>query len=244
MNPLYMIELQLDLPALLRFLRTQGLERSEEDDDLGYGIHAWMTAAFGDLAPRPWRLLAGKGRPARVLGYAQHDAGVLRRRLYEFAEPSVFAVCAQPEMAIASRAMPSSWRSGRRLGFEVQCCPVGRKAGTGIEKDLFLLRADSAGVQGLRRDEVYCQWVREQLERNDAAVVKAIRLEGFRLVRQTRKTQGSDGNRICRRLVRPQALVRGELTVKDPEAFAALVRRGVGRHRAFGYGMLLLRPAP
>ena len=28
----------------------------------------------------------------------------------------------------------------------------------------------------------------------------------------------------------------------DSEAFSALLRRGVGRHRAFGFGMLLLRP--
>jgi CRISPR system Cascade subunit CasE len=37
-------------------------------------------------------------------------------------------------------------------------------------------------------------------------------------------------------------LLRGELTVADPDAFSALLARGVGRHRAFGYGMLLLRP--
>ncbi|WP_083761830.1 type I-E CRISPR-associated protein Cas6/Cse3/CasE [Alkalilimnicola ehrlichii MLHE-1] len=45
------------------------------------------------------------------------------------------------------------------------------------------------------------------------------------------------------RLVRPDALVTGRLTVRDPDTFATLVARGVGRHRAFGFGMLLLRPA-
>jgi len=30
--------------------------------------------------------------------------------------------------------------------------------------------------------------------------------------------------------------------VRDPTGFAALLARGVGRHRAFGFGMLLLRP--
>jgi CRISPR system Cascade subunit CasE len=31
--------------------------------------------------------------------------------------------------------------------------------------------------------------------------------------------------------------------VADPAAFAQLLARGVGRHRAFGLGMLLLRPS-
>jgi CRISPR system Cascade subunit CasE len=40
----------------------------------------------------------------------------------------------------------------------------------------------------------------------------------------------------------PDAVLEGVLEVVDGEAFAALLRRGVGRHRAFGFGMLLLRP--
>ena len=37
--------------------------------------------------------------------------------------------------------------------------------------------------------------------------------------------------------------MRGILAITDPTAFADLLARGVGRHRAYGYGMLLLRPA-
>ena len=239
MNSLHMIEVQMDLAALFRFLKIQGFGGNHEDEDLGYGVHAWLTAAFGEFSPRPWRLFFSRDRSPQILGYAHHDAGVLRQRLCEFADPSVMAVCGDPTGSIASRTMPA-WQPGRRLGFEVQCCPVGRKAGTGIEKDLFLIRADRAGEQGLRRDAVYCDWVREQLERNGAAHVDDIRLDGFRLVRQTRKIQAAPRTR--HKLVRPQALLRGELTVVDPDAFAELLSRGVGRHRAFGYGMLLLRP--
>ena len=39
------------------------------------------------------------------------------------------------------------------------------------------------------------------------------------------------------------ATVHGTMTVTDPAAFAQLLAHGVGRHRAYGYGMLLLRPA-
>jgi CRISPR system Cascade subunit CasE len=34
----------------------------------------------------------------------------------------------------------------------------------------------------------------------------------------------------------------GILEVTGGEAFARLLARGVGRHRAFGFGMLLLKP--
>jgi CRISPR system Cascade subunit CasE len=32
--------------------------------------------------------------------------------------------------------------------------------------------------------------------------------------------------------------------VDDPEAFSEMLMHGVGRHCSFGYGMLLLKPAP
>lgn len=237
MSGFHMVELQLELPALLRFLHGQGLD-TQADQDLGYGVHAWMGAAFGELAPKPWRLLMGRGRPPRVLGYASHGADALRLRLEEFADPSVLAVC--PPDRVASRAMPR-WREGRHLAFEVQACPVGRKAGSGIEKDVFLIRADATEGE-LRRDAVYCDWAREQIERGGAAKVTSIHLDGFRLIRQMRRPHGTSRDRKRSQLVRPQALFRGELTVADPEAFEGLLARGVGRHRSFGYGMLLLRP--
>ena len=40
----------------------------------------------------------------------------------------------------------------------------------------------------------------------------------------------------------PDTTFSGVLRVTDTDAFGALLARGVGRHRAFGYGMVLLRP--
>ena len=41
----------------------------------------------------------------------------------------------------------------------------------------------------------------------------------------------------------PDALIRGELEITDGAKFAKLLAGGIGRHKAYGYGMLLLRPA-
>ena len=36
--------------------------------------------------------------------------------------------------------------------------------------------------------------------------------------------------------------MRGTLTITDPVEFGSLLANGIGRHKAYGYGMLLLRP--
>jgi len=238
-NGLQMVECQLDPTALLRFLRGQGLDDPRRGPDLGYGTHAWLKAAFGDLAPRPWRLLADRKRPARVLGYGMASAERLREQLESFATPQVEAVC--PPDAIAGKPMPD-WQSDRRLGFEVLLCPVGRKAGSGIEKDLFLLGADHAPESRLDRARIYSDWLRPKLEENGACGVERLWLEGFRRTSQQRKARRDEGPRKVARLERPEALLAGTLRIQDPVEFGKLLARGIGRHKAFGYGMLLLKP--
>lgn len=213
----------------------------DRDEDLGYGVHAWLAAAFGQGTIRPWRLLYDSRRPTRILGYTTRDASELRERLGAFAEPSVYAVVPDPENDILTRPMPT-WRAGQRLAFEVQCCPVGRKSGSGLEKDMFLIAADHSGSDSIDRESVYTVWAAERLERDNACSIRKIRLDGFRLVRQLRQTQPEGNGRTRARLVRPMALIRGELIVGDPESFNAMLARGIGRHVAFGYGMVLLRP--
>ena len=37
-------------------------------------------------------------------------------------------------------------------------------------------------------------------------------------------------------------VMHGTLSITDTQRFADLLTRGIGRHRAYGYGMLLLSP--
>lgn len=235
--PLRMIELRVDIPALVRFLQDQGLNTGR-DEDLGYGAHAWLKAAFGDQAPKPFRLLPGRG-VTRLLGYTRYPSEELKQHAITFATPAAAVVC--DSAGIAGKTMPEEWPAGRRLGFEVLACPVSRKEGT--EKDVFLRHVDGlgAGQNAADRADVYRDWLARQM--SPAAELASVGLDGFRLIQQLRRRRGRGGRRgVERGLIRPHALLQGELTVTDGEAFAALLARGVGRHRAFGYGMLLLRP--
>lgn len=231
-----MIDLRLDPRRLLHFAYAQG---HRADDDFGYALHAWFAAALGNLAPKPFRCLETRNGDLRVLGYGDADVATLSDHVASFTEPEAAAVC--DWYRSASKTMPTEWQSGRRLGFEVRACPVSRGE---RERDIYLVSVEQSKAQGIEplpRAEVYRQW----LEKRFGEVVnpQRISLTGMRRVRtyrlhRSRGTVSSGG----RTVERPDALFSGELTVVDPEGFNKLLARGIGRHRAFGFGMLLLRP--
>ena len=161
--------------------------------------------------------------------------------------------------------MPDAFAAGRTLGFEVRACPIVRtRRGDGEgsrELDVFLHRALAVPTEErVVREAVYREWLSAKLAAGGAEVVQARmhRLDQAPLVRRRHPpepgygTAAPDGRpqrlqatRAGRRIMarRPDVTFRGALRVTDPDAFARLLARGVGRHRAFGYGMLLLRPA-
>lgn len=76
-------------------------------------------------------------------------------------------------------------------------------------------------------------------EGSGAVLVGAPRLESFRLATVTRRRH----DRSVRRFARPDAEFAGVLAIEDGATFSRALARGLGRHRSFGFGMILLRPA-
>jgi CRISPR system Cascade subunit CasE len=238
MSALYMVELRLEPSALIRFANDQGIN-PHKDEDLGYAAHAWLMAMFGQDAPKPFRLLHDKlGRkPPRLLGFTRKPGAELAQRAQSFALPSALQACPL-DSGFASKPMPDHWQAGRRLGFEVLACPVSRLGQR--EEDVYvrhLRETEGQEQERQSREALYLQWLVRQL--GDAARLEDFTIDGFANVRQLRKAEG-EGRRDFQR---PQALLGGVLQVQDGEAFNTLLARGIGRHRAFGYGMLLLKPA-
>lgn len=234
---LYMLRMELDGAALMRFAAAQGLARVD-DDGFGYILHAWLAAMFGELAPKPFHLQSARYKhPSTLLGYTQADHTRLMEHASAFADPLALAVL-RPD-GLASKPMPSAWRAGQRLRLDVLACPMTRK--DGIEKDVYLRALDRLGEATPSRAAVYRDWLKRQLE--GAVEMLDVRIDGLARVRMTRRAAAPGGGRRLIRIERPQALFSALADVRDPEAFAQALQRGIGRHRAFGYGMLLLKPA-
>lgn len=206
-------------------------------DDLGYALHTLLAAAFGEAAPKPFRHF---GDVRGLLAYTTHDPDALQLAA-QTAAPDVHATLGLERFA--TRSFPTEWASGRRLGFEVRVRPVLRTR-EGRERDVFQMAAEKSGGDEFdrTREAVYGEWLAQELARNDAAHIERLQLDGFRLTASLRKGSAAGGKRPSQRVAGPDALFSGELTVRDPAGFAALLVRGLGRHRAFGFGMLLLRP--
>lgn len=254
MSPeLHMAQLELDAAHLLGIARDRRWSR-RRFDDLGYLVHQQLAALFGDLAPRPFRPQVQRGRWLPLLGYTSADAERLRHAAEEFAQPAELSACRLP--ALSTKPMPASlFQAGRRLGFEVRACPVVRLAAAvetswcgkpqsfraGTELDAYLhrryLKDDDAS-----RERVYLDWLGARIANAGAAVLVDARLHAFRRVRVLRQGRRQDGDREVTVSERPDALLTGALEVANPAAFRALLARGLGRHCAFGFGMLLLRP--
>ena len=143
------------------------------------------------------------------------------------------------------RPFPTKWAVGHTLGFEVRVRPIIREGKTGRERDAFLAAAETAGDATLDRGEVYVKWLRELLARQGGAELVGARMTRYQQLGVTRKSQkdGADDVRHSRLVNGPDAVLAGQLRVTQSQGFAQLLANGLGRHRAFGFGLLMLRPA-
>jgi CRISPR system Cascade subunit CasE len=239
---MYLLQFWPDMPLLMRWADTQDMLPRDGDDDLGYALHALLAAAFNKLAPKPFVLLRDSSKSPALLAYSQHTAKALRAEAATFALPEAIASIGLD--TLADKIMPDHYVAGQRLGFRVRVRPTVRTDRAGDrtkvrEIDAFLAAiADTQPGEGPRRDAVYRDWLTRRLAQGGAAI-EQLSVDAFRLAQVHRR----DRNRRLRGGPGPEATFTGLLSVRDPERFAALLARGVGRHRAFGFGMLLLRPA-
>ena len=241
-NPVHMVRAEIDLGSFYRWAASRQLMTPAVFDD-GYAMHCLLTEVFGDQAPKPFRLITNRSdRSASGLlyGYSRQSADQLIDTAVTYSDP--LQALAVPSGDIQTKLMPAGWKRGRRLGFEVLVRPVTRRTRNadrpGREQDAFQPRKTRVleGGSPSSREDVYVRWLSIQMERHGRVKVEEGRLHSFQNVRVIRKRRGPS-------IAGPSAVMRGTFTVRDGDAFTQLLGRGVGRHRSYGYGMLLLRPS-
>ena len=253
---LHMIQVELDAKGLTTLGRMLGLPLRQTDTN--YLVHCALGELFQDQAPKPYSIEndGAPGRQVRVLGYTDVDDETLQSLAQGFASPTVYQI-GQWER-LASKPMPDTFPEGMRLGFELRACPVIRKssAGSGTNKkgqertwkagqelDVFLAQQWTSD-ESLDRESVYVEWLQRQFSTRGGAKLIDAGVDRFSIERMVRRTQtNANGDRTAHTVKRPDVTLSGTLTVTDSDAFQALLRSGIGRHKSFGFGMLKVRRA-
>jgi CRISPR system Cascade subunit CasE len=242
---LHMLRLDPDPFAAARWGAAQGVMREGSDD--GYLWHALLRAVFGEMAPKPFRHMERKGG-SYLLGYTPADKETLQAHADAFADPAAAEAIRLGSLAV--KPLPKAFIADQRFRFEVRVRPVVRTTRNdphgkpGREIDAFLAAAHRT-TEPLSREEVYRDWLRKAL--GDSVAPTNVRISALRRSRPLRRgAPDATGRRplvaVGRKGGAPDLVLQGELTVRDGDAFSQLLARGVGRHRAFGFGMLLLLP--
>lgn len=249
---LHLIRLQIDLPGLARAAADRGWTKGPvQSFDEGAALHHMLGESFGPGVLQPFRLLVPpRSQRGNLYAYADRSAEDLAETVSQVALPEARQALALD--TLEGKAMPSSWEVGKRLGFDLRARPTVRLASAivagdgearekgfakGAEVDAFLAQAlrQSADVQdqgaATSRETVYASWLTARL--SGSAEIEDVRLAKFRRTRAARTGRAQEG---------PDATLHGVLRIADPAKFAERLSRGIGRHRAYGYGMLLLRP--
>lgn len=241
-KPLQMIRTEVNLQSFHRWASSRRLMSQQGAFDPGYAMHCLLTEAFGDLAPRPFRFFTPRHNDQThgvLLGYACANADSLREAIVAYADPLQYKAL-NPENLI-SKPMPLQWFRRHQLGFEVLVRPTIRSSRStnvpGAERDVFLQAVEKHTGRGqVHRQEVYANWLMAQFKRHGGADLLKAELGSFQRIRVIRRRDSPP-------IEGPDAVMRGILMITDGSSFKQLVARGIGRHRAYGYGMLLLRPA-
>ena len=252
MTAIFLIRVPLDTNALARWAADRGWigSRRATGFDEGRALHHLLAETLGPGSISSFRLLVPpRNTNGNLYAYSDTDAEDLRDKAETFALPEHLRVLSLQKLE--SKPMPAAWRIGKSIGFDVRSRPVRRlprdldtptgPISRGSEIDAFLLEAlrrhpdepDGMATEGRTRQAVYLDWLAERLGPAAELDLDRSQLVRFHRTRVLRKNHGLEG---------PDATIHGALTVSEPKTFMQLLLRGIGRHRAYGYGMLLLRP--
>lgn len=238
-----LVKLRPDLRAFTRWATRCRYLRTGTDE--GYALHAALAGGMGQLAPRPF-CLQEEGNDAVLYGYVAGPAERLHEAvaLPPTTEEATFLRLAELEV----RSMPIELPAGRSFGFSVRTRPIVRSKNEGAkghhEVDAApwaARRAEAEGEPVPSKEAAYASWLRDRLAAYNVTLLSArvLRMRRTKVLRRPATERG----RAPRVIEGPDVTFDGTLSFEENADLGSLLTSGVGRHAAFGYGCLLLRPA-
>jgi len=210
--------------------------------DIGYLTHCALTGLWGSRSPRPFLILDQEERESvvPVLGYFQvpktylsnQQVIQLQEELLDLAKinAAIDVYNMVDWSSFQAKPLPNQWTPGRVYRFRVRCVPVQRIHGR--EMDIF-----PKFGRPQDRNRVYSSWIERQFSKYGVSVLDCS-MERFQLSTQFRRTQGEHRKGVV--FQSPDAIMSGVLRIEDPVGFSRLLCEGIGHHRGFGYGLVLI----
>jgi CRISPR system Cascade subunit CasE len=228
-----LIHIPVSMNKLSEWSAQRGM-RTEAGPDIRRVLHHLVDECFGQSVLKPFRMYTTSGTAA-LYGYCSTPCSDLIETSQIIACPDTLAVLDVSK--IREKKMPSEWQSGKRIGFDVCTIPVRRAAGSNKEIDTYIRDVnkwkDSKDSAAPSREESYLTWLDERFG-GAADIVREV--TNFRAKSVATKRKGE----VIRRT---EATFQGDLIIKDPQLFAEKIAGGIGRHKSYGYGMIILRGA-
>lgn len=199
-------------------------------------MHVLLSALFGKGALQPYRLFQPDTGPWSVYGHSAMSAEELSETARLVGTPDMLEVIDLE--SLRGKPLPEQVPEGRRIGFDIRLFPVMRRGEDQVRDAYAALRErqlrDGGDMGGgvLSREKVYREWFAERM--GGAAELETFRMTAFSMSRMVRSGKAFTG---------PDLVAQGTLRVTGPERFRPLLHEGVGRARAYGFGLMLLRPA-
>jgi CRISPR system Cascade subunit CasE len=262
-SSLNILRIALRPSPLYEFAYRTGILRSkwgiQDRSDIGYIVHGAFAACFGPFAPKPFyvlssyetRRLAATGydgsKHVIVLGYTEGTWDQLYNHWTTIPEKQQNIIDWEYTQI---KRIPTTFLKGKRLTFTVRACPVIRTklfrtsdTDPSAEIDAFVAAYHHYNQSNVEQDppnrfDIYREWIASKLQQH-GTIVESLQISGFMLCDITRRNR----NRALHTRQRPAVECHGVLSVVDPIQFSTAIRQGIGRHRAFGFGMLRLAPA-
>jgi CRISPR system Cascade subunit CasE len=199
--------------AVLRLSRRDILALRVTD---AYSVHRVVYGLFTDPRSQAEKQAS---LPSGIL-YADKGGDVQHRRILLLADrlPNL----TPPYGTVDCKAIPAQFLAHRKYAFAVTVNPTRRDGLSGK-------------LVGVRGREAIAGWFTERAEQS----------WGFRVDRrqlQVGEIQVQRFNKGDRRVTHGSATVHGALEVVDQPGFQHSFRRGIGRGRAFGFGLLQIVP--
>ena len=224
MNDFYLAKMQINPYHMGVWIAS----RNHSDPDRA--AHCLVSESFDDpKALRPFVIKGGTGKLWNVYAYTNHDGDELRA-IAEERQSSLLAQILPASSIKTALVHVAKWPETAKLSIEVRVCPTYRK--DGVERDAQY----KPEYDGMDQDEAYCRWLQDIYARQGGVRV----VPNTTVISQTRRRD------VIRHPGRnpmntPDVTIHCTVEVVNSDLATELFRNGIGRHRAFGYGMVLVR---